>query len=468
MAYPFPKVRTQRDGPLLALGAEHALIGCCIFDPTCVREAKNIQPGHFSEPLHGLIWTTIVDIVSSGDEPNLPALTRRFSENPDLRDGRYLADLVDKCGPPKLARQHAEEVQDAFTRRTAVGLINTAARDLNAADGRGAAAILSALRSDLERLEHHAMPVGRNLVGAAAAAEALMDALDQEANSGVGRGLKTGLRCFDGRVGGLRPGALDTIGGRPSMGKTSLMRSAAFGAAIRNPDKLFVIFSLEMSARELIERAVSAATFEAEGESIPYNEFARLPSSERERLRGLSGLLPANILIDDRSGISVDEIARTIWTLKARQPVGAVFIDYLQLMARPFQPGRSDALILGDITRQLKTLAREAELCIVLLSQLNRAVENREDRRPQLADLRDSGSIEQDSDAVLFPYREAYYLERAEPEEVGSAAHQKWQQKLEIKRRRMDVIAAKVRGGPTATDRQVSFAEFDHVADDVT
>jgi replicative DNA helicase len=140
-------------------------------------------------------------------------------------------------------------------------------------------------------------------------------------------------------------------------------------------------------------------------------------------------------------------------------------IDYLQLMTRPAANGRNEASVLGDITRGLKTLAREAETCVILLSQLSRAVEGRDDKRPHLADLRDSGSIEQDANAVLFPYREVYYREREEPKDVTSTAHAAWVQDVEALRRRMDVIAAKVRGGAIGTDRQAYFAEFDHIED---
>ena len=146
-------------------------------------------------------------------------------------------------------------------------------------------------------------------------------------------------------------------------------------------------------------------------------------------------------------------------------PVAGVVIDYLQLMTRPEAQGRNEASVIGEMTRTLKQIARETETCIILLSQLSRAVESREDKRPQLADLRDSGSIEQDANAVLFPYRSAYYIERSEPEDRSSPEHRAWQTRLEMSRRKLDVHAAKVRGGAIGTDHEACWVEYDHAED---
>jgi len=175
--------------------------------------------------------------------------------------------------------------------------------------------------------------------------------------------------------------------------------------------------------------------------------------------------VPGNLIIDDSPVLSVDYVRRRVLALKQRGPVAAVFIDYLQIMDRPEGKGRNDASIIGEMTKGLKQLAREAGTCVVLASQINRGVESRDDKRPQLSDLRESGAIEQDANAVLFPYREAYYLERAEPTEASKRGA--WELKCAEMHRRMDVIAAKVRQGAVGTDHQVYFAEYDHIEDSV-
>ena len=451
-----------------AFESAQALLGCVMVDPTRFREVAHIRLEHFAEPYHGRLWAVIADLVGSGRAPEVPTVADRMKLDPAFNDcggSDFIFDLWDKAGSPELARQHAESVMDAFTRRVGAWMLGEAAKALLGTSGRPAAVLICEIREDLETLERAASAGDGTTVTAEEAAGAFLDALDYEARHGIERGAMTGLRCFDRRLRGLRPGWLIVVGGRPSMGKSGLARAAAYGCAERNPDKAILFFSLEMEAREIAERALSAASF-LDHDLIPYSEFrGTLSGPDRARLRGRRATMPQNLRIDDRSTIGLDDIRRRVWAAKARQPVAAVFIDYLQLMAKPFTAGRNEALILGDLTRGLKVLAREAETCVVLLSQLNRSVEGREDKRPQLADLRDSGSIEQDANAVLFPYRPFNYTEREEPKDPRSPEHAQWCQRLESERRRMDVIASKVRGGAVGTDRQNYFAEFDHVED---
>ncbi|MDB5482997.1 MAG: replicative helicase [Caulobacteraceae bacterium] len=460
--------RRGGDEVALALESAQALIGCVLSDPTRLREVANIRPDHFAEAFHGRLWGVIVDLIEGGREPDLATIIDRIGGDAALADlgGReFLFNLWEKAPAPALARQFAENVMDAFARREGAEMLSAAARALMGSGERRASVLISEIRQSLEGLERDGSECVDELVNAEEAAEALVDALDDEAVNGRERGAMTGLRCFDRRLRGLRPGWLIVIGGRPSMAKSGLARAAAYGCAARNPDAAALFFSLEMDRRECAERALSAASF-MDHEGIAYSQFGGgLSSQERATLRRLRQAMPTNVLIDDRSTIGLDDIRRRVWAVKARRPVAAVFIDYLQLMEKPAGAGRNEALVLGDITRGLKILAREAETCVVLLSQLNRSVESRDDKRPQLADLRDSGSIEQDANAVLFPFRPAYYTEREEPKDAHSSEHAAWQARLESERRRMDVIAAKVRGGAIGTDRQLYFAEFDHVED---
>jgi replicative DNA helicase len=287
------------------------------------------------------------------------------------------------------------------------------------------------------------------------------------AQNGRTRGLMTGLRCIDRRLNGLAPGASVVIGGRPGMMKTGLARNIAHGAARLNPNWLFPFLSIEMGPDEMMQRELAALTHEA-GEGIEYRAMAsgKLTPFDLNAIRVAQRKVPANLILDDCHSLGVDDVRRKIWSLGRRGRVGAVFIDYLQLMRRPPMNGRNEASVISEMTKELKLIARQAQVCVVLLSQLNRSVEQRDDKRPQLSDLRESGSIEQDADAVLFPFREHYYLVKAEPKETETAKHLDWEVKCEDVRHRMDVICAKQRQGPEGVDRQRCFPAYDLVEDD--
>lgn len=438
-------------------------------DPARWREVAHVRPHHFSDPVFGRLWTAFEDLISSNRDPAIATLADRFRGDvgvDSLGGASFLFDVYDH-GVGCAARQHAESVVDGHVRRTGVAALADASRALLQPDGRDGRAILGQLRQDMDALTQDAALGDGELTNGIDAAVEVVEALDVEAAAGRSPGLLTGLSCFDRRLRGLRPGHLIVVGGRPSMGKTSLLRCAAYGAARLNPEHAFLMFSLEMSRREIAERALSSASWSAR-EEIAYAEFgAGLPPYQRQSLRNLQSTMPPNILIDDRSDIGVEDIARRVWAIKTRRPVGAVCVDYLQLLRRPGAgAGRNDAALLGEVTRALKVLAREAECTVILASQLNRQVESRDDKRPHLADLRDSGSIEQDANAVIFPFREAYYLERAEPANKTGAEYDRWRQNVEIGRRAMEAICAKNRGGAIGVDRLTYFAEYDHVAGD--
>jgi replicative DNA helicase len=180
-----------------------------------------------------------------------------------------------------------------------------------------------------------------------------------------------------------------------------------------------VFFALEMARRELDERTLSQLSH-LDGDGIAYKDMNgdTLGAAASAPAAGVGGAGPVQLHHRRQPGPVGGLRAPPGAGLKQRGPLAAVFIDYLQIMDRPDAKGRNEASVIGEMTKGLKQLAREAETCVVLLSQINRGVESRDDKRPQLSDLRESGAIEQDANAVLFPYREAYYLERAEPKDV--------------------------------------------------
>src|SRR5690606_22611354 len=273
-------------------------------------------------------------------------------------------------------------------------------------------------------------------------------------------GRSTGVMDARRRLGGLHPSDLLILAGRPSMGKTALATNIAFNIAKAyrkgtKPDGtegaieggVVGFFSLEMSSEQLAARILSEAA------RVPSNRIREGSMTEEEMRRFIEAakaLENAPLFIDDTPALPISTIAARARRLKRQHGLDALFIDYLQL-ARPAS-ARSDGRMpeVSEITQRLKALAKELNIPVIALSQLPRQVENRDDKRPQLSDLRESGSIEQDADVVMFVFREEYYMERSQPRE-NTEEHRQWQQDMETVTGKADVIIGKQRHGPTGT-----------------
>jgi replicative DNA helicase len=293
---------------------------------------------------------------------------------------------------------------------------------------------------------------------------ALTDAIDMAAaaykRDGGLSGLATGFSDLDHRMGGLQASDLIIVAGRPSMGKTALATNIAYHVARSyrsDPDggkaadgAIVGFFSLEMSAEQLATRIISEQAY------IPSERIrrGRIDADEFDRIVDVSQELQSlPLYIDQTGGITVAQLAARARRLKRQRDVGLIVIDYLQLLSgssRRAAEGRVQEV--SEITTGLKALAKELHVPVVALSQLSRQVENREDKRPQLADLRESGSIEQDADVVLFVFREEYYVERRQPRE-NTEEHKQWQTEMEMVTGKAEVIIGKQRHGPTGTVR---------------
>ncbi|RAK52114.1 hypothetical protein DJ018_13240 [Phenylobacterium deserti] len=444
--------------PLANIDAELSLVGSLLYENKLGEQLAYVSAEYFYDGFLSRVWEASMDLISRGDVADPVSVVEALGEGGEERG--ILARLVADATPGS-AKTHADIVVNAARLRQVAGI----ADDLRQAARSGADAfnLIANAERDFARLVQEAAPASTNLIDARSSVHMTLDEIDREAVQGRARGAMTGLRCFDRRLRGLRPGWLVVVAGRPSMGKTALARAAAFGCAQRTKHQV-VFFALEMARRELDERTLSQMSHMA-GDGIAYKDMNgdTLDASDRARLRDLAHKVPTNFIIDDSPILSVDYVRRRVLALKQRGPVAAVFIDYLQIMDRPDAKGRNEASVIGEMTKGLKQLAREAETCVVLLSQINRGVESRDDKRPQLSDLRESGAIEQDANAVLFPYREVYYLERSEPTERGKRAA--WEEQCALMHRRMDVLAAKVRQGSVGKDEQVYYAEYDHIED---
>lgn len=453
------------------IDTEQALLGCLLFDNGAYSLlGGTLKAEHFFEGLHQRLFAAIEARVLKGQLADPFVLRDRFANDHGFEEMggiRYLADLVDKAPPVTSVTDYAASLLELWAGRTFLQITMDSQRAVRIQGG-PVSEVIAALRTDMDALEASAAPEDATMISAPDAAEKALAAMKDRAENGKTRGKRTGLRCFDRRLGGLRPGTLLVIGGRPGMGKTSLARACAHGAAVHNPHDLFLFLGIEMDPEEMMQRELSALSFEHGefGDGVEYRAMGSgdVTPMDIASVDGLRSRVPQNLILDDCASLSVDDVRRKLWALKRRQPVGAVFIDYLQLMRRPRSDGRNESSVIGEMTQALKQIARQSRVCIVLLSQLSRQVEHRDDKRPQLADLRESGSIEQDADAVLFPYREFYYVERAEPK-AGSKDHTEWEMRCADLRQRLDVICAKQRQGPIGTDRQTYQAGYDFITD---
>lgn len=457
----------DQEPAIASIEAEQALLGALLYEPASIKRfTVELGPEAFYEPFHGRLYRAISEWVGAGDTPDPTMLHEEFRRDAaylELGGVRYLADLVDTAPPAARAADYARHILDLHAKRRLIDLSNQIG--LTVRQGHTVSReILALIDKEVGAIRNATTETGNFITARQAAIETLQQ-IDEERLEGRPRGPQTGLACFDVRLGGLPPGWLITVGARPSMGKTALLRSAFYGAARHNRRDLFALFTIEMPKRELSERALSAASWGGfdEVQTTKLNR-SQVTGEEVQRLYALAEALPENLILIDTARLSLEDVRRTVWLLKAKGNLRAIGIDYLQLMEKPAIRGKTDAALIGEITSGLKVLSREADLCTVLASQLTRGVDQREDKRPQLADLRESGSIEQDSNAVLFPFRDAYYLERAMPDK-GAADYQKAQDALALVERNMDVLVAKNRQGGLGKTTQRYIAEHDVIED---
>ena len=267
-------------------------------------------------------------------------------------------------------------------------------------------------------------------------------------------GVTSGLLDIDKMLGGLHPSDLLIVAGRPSMGKTVLGTNIAFNAAKAFLDNAkeganVAFFSLEMSAEQLATRILSTQSRISSDRirrgEIKAEEFPNLVSASRD-------IENLGLFIDDTPALTVTALRNRARRLQRQHGIGLVIVDYLQLLEGSGKSRSSDNRVqeISDISRGLKALAKELNIPVIALSQLSRAVEQREDKRPQLSDLRESGSIEQDADVVMFIYRDEYYEARKEPP-VGTDKHLEWQQRMSKVQNQAEIIVAKQRHGPVGT-----------------
>jgi replicative DNA helicase len=443
--------------------AEQALLGAILINNEAMdRVSSFLEPAHFFDPLHGQIFETAGKMIQAGKQAT-PITLKTFFDSAEPIDEhltvpQYLGRLAANATSIINAHDYGRTVYDLAVRRSLIVLgedIVNSAYD---------APIDFPPDSQIQEAETRLYDLaerGKYGQGFMSFGAALTHAIDM-ANAAYERdghlsGLATGLSDLDNKMGGLQSSDLIILAGRPSMGKTALVTNIAYNVAKAYRSETqqdgtektidggrVGFFSLEMSAEQLATRILSeqaeVASEKIRRGMITEDEFRKLVAVSQEMSR-------APLYIDQTGGISIAQLAARARKLKRQKGLDLLIVDYLQLLSGSSKKGDNRVQEITEITTGLKALAKELAVPIVALSQLSRQVEQREDKRPQLSDLRESGSIEQDADVVMFVFREEYYVERQKPRE-GTAEFNDWQTQMMAVSGKAEVIIGKQRHGP--------------------
>lgn len=436
------------------LEAEQALLGALLHNNLAFEKVSDfLRPEHFSDATHGRIFEAITHLITRGHIADPITLKEYFDRDDSLAEvggGQYLAHLAGSFISIINTADYGRKIYDFYLRRQLIdvgeGIVNEAHThdlDVSATDQIELA----------EKKLFDLATTGTQERGLQTFSTALKQALIS-ADIALKRdshvvGVTSGYREMDKCLGGFHPSDLIILAGRPSMGKTALATNLAFNASRASVEKkegaCVAFFSLEMSAEQLANRILGQEA----GLSSDLIRRGDIGKSDFPRLVEVSNRLNSlPFYIDDTPALSVPALRTRARRLKRQEGLGMIVIDYLQLLSSPGKRSVENRVLeLSEMTRSLKALAKELNVPIIALSQLSRAVEQRDDKRPQLADLRESGSIEQDADVVMFVYREEYYLSRKKP--TGSDDKiAEWEKSLSSVANVAEVIVAKQRHGP--------------------
>jgi replicative DNA helicase len=446
--------------------AEQALLGAILVNNEAFyRVSDFLEARHFYEPIHQKIYELSSQLVRAGKVASPVTLKTFLPGDADiggLTVSQYLARLAAEATTVINAQDYGRTIYDLSVRRA---LIVIGEDMVNEAYDAPVDFEPSKQIEEAERRLYEVAESGRYEGGFQAFAQALTTAVDMAAKAyqrdGKLSGIATGLHDLDAKMGGLQHSDLIIVAGRPGMGKTALATNIAYNVAkawqgeVRPDGHITTVnggivgfFSLEMSAEQLATRIIAERT------GIPSSTIRRGGISEQdfELIRDVSlELQNMKFFVDETGGLSIVQLAARARRLKRQRGLDLLVIDYIQLLqgsSRKSQDNRVQEIT--EITTSLKALAKELSVPIIALSQLSRQVESRDDKRPQLSDLRESGSIEQDADVVLFVYREEYYLQSKEPR-PGTDEHAKWLIEMDQAHGKAEVIIGKQRHGPTGT-----------------
>jgi replicative DNA helicase len=457
---PSPQGEEGFPGPPHSNEAEQGLLGAMMMDNRQVHEiADFLKPEHFFFPVHGRIFTAVLELNSKGQQAGPVLLKKYFEKEEELEQvggAEYLVELAANVVSFINCPDYARTIFDLHRRREIINACNETLSEARVFDiDAQAETVLNEAEERLYRIGE----LGSASGGPVDMAGTLQDTFKyiESAQRGEIRGVRSGIHAIDKNNNGYMAGHLVIIAARPSMGKTALALTLAHNAACAKTPSLF--FSMEMTKEELAQRLLARYTGISSGQQGREGGLSEQHGDWRELTAAQQKLNGLPLFIDESSGLNVQQVRSRALRQKRRHGLGFIIIDYLGLMNLP-EKYNSKVDQLGEVTRGLKVMARDLEVPVILLHQLNRSLEGREDKRPLLSDLRDSGNIEQDADVVQFIYRDEYYLEREEPkrrekdtEEKFAERVESWQRRLDEAKGRADIITAKWRQGKIGTVR---------------
>ncbi|HWD13766.1 replicative DNA helicase [Pseudochrobactrum sp. sp1633] len=461
--------------------AEQALLGAILINNDAFyRVSDFLKPPHFYDPLHRRIYELASELIRVGKMAN-PVTMKTFlpadDKVGDMTVFQYVVRLAAEAVTVINAEDYGRAIYDLATRRSLIGI---GEEMVNVAYD---APVDMAPRSQIEDAERRLFELaetGRYDGGFQPFNEAVKTAIDLAGvafqRDGHLSGVSTGIHSLDGKMGGLQSSDLIVLAGRPGMGKTSLATNIAFNIAAAYQGEqqadgsmkalnggVVGFFSLEMSAEQLATRIISEQTEVSSSKirrgDISETDFEKLIACTQTMQR-----IP--LYIDQTGGISIAQLSARARRLKRQRGLDCLVIDYIQLMTGSSKASAQNRVQeITEITTGLKALGKELNVPIIALSQLSRQVESREDKRPQLSDLRESGSIEQDADVVIFVFREEYYVKNLEPRDEFDPKYDEWKMLFEKVKGTADVIIAKQRHGPTGTVKLAFQSEFTRFTD---
>ena len=436
------------------LEAEQALLGSILVNNDIIDEISNIiNPISFYDPAHTKIYEVIETLNNKGMIAN-PITLKNFFEKDNMLNEvggtEYLVKLTRFSSSTKQAIDYAKVIHEMYLRRELVLISdNLSSETLNAKEETAEKIIENTEKSLFDLAERGSFSQSFLKFNVALDQTIEMATLAMKSDQGI-VGVPTGLSDLDEKLGGLHRSDLVILAGRPGMGKTALATNIAYHAAqnllSRQEKSSVAFFSLEMSSEQLSTRILS------EQARIKSDDIRRGKVTEEEINRYIEtsrNIYNLPLFIDETPAITIATLCNRARRIKRLFGVSLIVVDYIQLMRAP-SSNRNENRVqeVSEITQGLKALAKELKVPVLALSQLSRAVESRDDKKPQLSDLRESGSIEQDADVVMFDYREAYYLENKQPK-LGSIEHAEWQSKMNDVNGLADIILGKQRHGPT-------------------